>query len=184
MSKIGKQPVEIPENVEVEVGKDAILVAGPKGPLSLQIKPEIKIEVSDGKIYLKRVNDSKMAKSLHGLTRTLIANMVVGVTAGWEKILEVVGTGFTARVSDNKLILNLGFSHPFEFPPPAGISISVTENKIKVEGCDKAKVGEVAAQIRNLRPPDTYTGYGIRYLDEVVKTKPGKIAKAVGVAGG
>lgn len=184
MSKIGQQPVEIPENVTVEVSSNQILVAGPKGSLTLELRPEIKVEVQDSKIYLKRVNESKIARSLHGLTRTLINNLVIGVTNGWEKVLEVVGTGYTARVSDNKLILNLGFSAPFEFTPPAGISLSVSENKIEVTGLDKAKVGEVAAQIRNLRPPDVYSGKGIRYLGEVVKTKPGKAAKAVGVAGG
>lgn len=184
MSKIGKQPVEIPENVKVEVAKDSISVSGPKGTLTLPLRPEVKVELENSKIFLKRANDGKMAKSLHGLIRTLIANMVIGVTAGWEKVLEVVGTGLTAKIEDNKLVLNLGFSHPVEFVPPAGVTLSVIENKIKVEGVDKAKIGEVAARIRALRLPDVYSGKGIRYLGEVVKTRPGKAAKAVGAVGG
>lgn len=181
MSKIGKQPIEITKDNKVEIGPNQISIAGPKGSQTLVLRPEIKLELAENKIYLKRVNETKMAKSLHGLYRTLIYNMMVGVTRGWEKVLEIVGTGFSAKVVDSKLILNLGFSHPIEFTPPPEVSISISENKIKVIGLDKAKVGEVAAQIRALKPPDPYKGKGIRYLQEAVKLKPGKAARMIGM---
>lgn len=184
MSKIGRQPIEIPQEVKVEVNQNQLLISGPKGSQSLNLKPEIKVVLENNRLYIKRTNETAMAKSLHGLTRTLIYNMVVGVSLGWEKNLEVVGTGFAAKMADGKLVLNLGFSHAIEFIPPADVTISVFENKIKIAGLDKAKVGEVAAKIRSKRPPDIYTGFGIRYLGEVVKLKPGKAAKIIGAVGG
>lgn len=180
MSRIGKQPIEIPENVTVEVDAGQISVSGPKGHQVLELKSQIKVEKTDNIVKIVRKNDSKLAKSLHGLTRTLIYNAIIGVTAGFEKTLEVVGTGFTARTEGDKLVLKLGFSHPVEFLPLEGISVSVLENKIKIEGINKAKVGEVAAKIRSFYPPNAYSGKGIRYVGEKLRIKPGKAAKAVG----
>lgn len=180
MSRIGRQPIEIPENVQVQINRDQILVSGPKGELNLSLKPEIKVEITNNELHVKRAKETKMAKSFHGLFRTLIYNMVIGVTEGWEKILEVIGTGFNAKMIDDKLILNLGFSHSIELVPPGDVAISVFENKIKVAGVDKAKVSQVAAQIRAKRPPGIYSGKGIRYLGEVVKIRPGKVAKVIG----
>lgn len=182
MSRIGKQPVEVPENVKVDFLPNQISVTGLKGHQVLELTPQIKVELVGSKIKVTRKNNSKLAKSLHGLTRTLIYNAVIGVTEGFEKTLEVTGTGFAARREDSKLILKLGFSHPVEFFVPEGINITVAENKIKVTGVDKAKVGEVAAKIRLFYPPDAYSGKGIRYVGEKLRIKPGKAAKAVGGA--
>lgn len=180
MSRIGKQPIEIPQEAKVEVDGNQILVSGPKGSQTFQLRSEVKVELEDGKLVVKRKNDSKMAKSLHGLTRTLISNIVVGVTRGWEKTLEVAGTGFAAKTEGEKLVLKLGFSHPVEFTPSEGVSFSVAEGKIKVTGVDKAKVGELAARIRSTYPPNVYSGKGVRYLGEALRKKPGKAAKAIG----
>lgn len=180
MSRIGRQPIEIPEGVQVELSEHQITISGLKGSQVLDLKPQIAIERVDSKIKVLRVNDSKVAKSLHGLTRTLIYNAIVGVTTGFEKTLEVVGTGFVARVEGKKLILKLGFSHPVEFIPPQDINITVSENKIKVEGINKAKVGQVAAKIRSFYPSNVYSGKGIRYVGEKLKIKPGKAARSVG----
>lgn len=180
MSRIGRQPIEIPEGARVELDSSQILVSGPRGSQIIELKPQISLDFRDSKVYVKRKNNTKAAKSLHGLIRTLIYNMLVGVTVGWEKVLEVVGTGFGVKLEGNKLILKLGFSHPVEFISPEGIAISVTENKIKITGVNKAKVGEIAAKIRQLAPPNAYSGKGIRYLDEKLRLKPGKSAKAVG----
>jgi len=183
MSKVGKQPVEIPVDVEIEIDKNLVSVTGPKGAQSLAIHPQISVELVNSQVLVKRKNDAKIAKALHGLTRTLIYNMVVGVTKGWEKIIEVSGTGFGVRFEGGKLILKLGFSHLIEFTPPKGIATEVSENKIKITGANKAKVGEIAAKIRAFSPPNPYSGKGIRYLGEKLKLKPGKAARAVGGIG-
>ncbi len=183
MSRVGNAPIIIPTGVTVEINGHDVVVSGSKGKLELTHLPEVKVEVLEGKIIVKRKNDQKKSKSLHGLTRNLIANMVVGVTEGWTKDLELVGVGFRAAVSGNKLVLNIGFSHTVEIEAPEGISFEVAENtKIKVTGLDKQKVGQVAANIKKVRPPDVYKGKGIRFAGEYIRKKAGKSAK-VGVAG-
>jgi len=183
MSRIGKKPIQIPEGVNVEVKNGAVVVTGPKGSLTVNFRPEIEVLVEDKKILVKRKGENKLAKSLHGLTRTLIANAVEGVTNGFSKSLEVVGTGYRASLEGETLVLAVGFSHLVKVSPPPGIKFEVEgNNKIKVSGIDKALVGQVAAQIRKIRPPDPYKGKGIRYEGEEVKLKPGKAGKA-GAAG-
>jgi len=179
MSRIGKKPITIPEGVTVEVKSGGVVVAGSKGSLTVNFRPEIEILVDDKQILVKRKGENKLAKSLHGLTRTLIANAIEGVTSGFSKSLEVVGTGYRASLEGETLVLAVGFSHLAKVSPPPGIKFEVEEdNKIKVFGIDKALVGQVAAQIRKIRPPDPYKGKGIRYEGEEVKLKPGKAGKA------
>jgi large subunit ribosomal protein L6 len=184
MSRIGKKPIEIPSGVTVKMENGEVVVEGPKGSLKQKIEAEIEIEFSQNQILVTRKSDGGRARALHGTTRQLLFNMVKGVTEGWEKTLEVIGTGYRAGVSGQNLTLALGFSHPVEITPPPEISFKVAENKITVSGINKALVGQMAAKIRATRPPDPYKGKGIRYLGEVLKLKPGKQAKigAVGVA--
>lgn len=183
MSRIGEQPIEIPEGVEIRVTNSEIEVRGPKGSLNLKLRKEIKVKKENGEIIVKRVNETKLAKSLHGLTRTLIANMIEGVTRGFSKTLELIGVGYRAALEDQNLVLKVGFSHPVKITPPPGIRLEVSGRKIKVLGIDKQAVGEVAARIRKIRPPDSYKGKGIRYEGEKIKKKPGKTAKTVGLGG-
>ena len=183
MSRIGQKPIEIPAGVTVEVKPDEVKVVGPKGTLLQKLQPQIKVEVDQGQVKVKRQVDDKLGRSLHGLIRTLIANMIEGVQQGFSKILEVVGTGYRAKLEGQKLILSLGFSHLVELEPPPGIKFEIEANNlVKIRGIDKALVGQVAANIRAIRPPDPYKGKGIRYQDEEVKLKPGKAGK-VGAAG-
>lgn len=183
MSRIGNTPITIPANVTIEKDGDTIVVNGPKGILKMRIVPEIKVEIANDQIILKRKNDQKRIKALHGLTRSLIANMISGVTEGWSKSLELQGVGFRAQSSGDKLTLSLGFSHPVEIQAPVGITFEVTDNtKIKVSGIDKYLVGQMAANLRKIRPPDVYKGKGIRYEGEYVRKKVGKSGK-VGVVG-
>lgn len=183
MSRIGNSPVNIPTGVTVEKTDNKIVVNGPKGTLKMQLVSDIKVEVESDKVIVKRKNDQKRVKSLHGLIRNLIANMVKGVTEGWSKDLELVGVGFRAQTSGEKLILNVGFSHPVEISKPPEITFEVTDNtKIKVSGIDKQLVGQVSANIKKVRIPDVYKGKGIRYQGEYIRKKVGKSAK-VGVAG-
>jgi len=176
MSRIGKMPISIPDGVKVKISNREIVVEGPKGRLDY-ISPEgIFVRVEDKRILVERKSDDRFHKSLHGLVRSLINNMVTGVTSGFEKTLVITGVGYRAQMEGKKLILQLGFSHPVEFPPPPGISIEVEEqNKIKVIGIDKQLVGEVAVKIRRFKPPEPYKGKGIRYIDEKIKRKAGKI---------
>lgn len=184
MSRIGNAPILIPAAVTVEKTGQAILVTGPKGSLKMGFDPLISVEINEGQINVKRKNDLKKVKSLHGLTRNLIANMINGVTAGWDKNLELVGVGFRAQVSGNKLILNVGYSHPVEIESPEGIKFEVVDNvKLKVSGIDKQLVGQIAANIKKVRIPDVYKGKGIRYQGEYIRKKVGKSAK-VGATGG
>lgn len=183
MSRIGNAPILIPSGVNIEKSGSLITVNGVKGTLKIQVEPSINIEVEDGKVIVKRKNDTKKVKSLHGLTRNLIANMIIGVTSLWSKDLELQGVGFRAQSSGNKLILNIGFSHPVEVTAPEGITFEATDNtKIKVSGIDKYLVGQVSANIRSVRPPDVYKGKGVRYVGEYVKKKLGKSGK-VGATG-
>jgi len=178
MSRIGKAPIPIPQGVEIKRAGSTVEVKGPKGALSHAIPEGISIQVEDGVIHVKRKGDAKRERSLHGLSRTLIANMVTGVTAGFEKGLEIVGIGYRAALQGRNLQLSLGYSHPVIYPIPEGIEVEVDkQNKITVKGIDKQQVGQVAAEIRSFRKPEPYKGKGIRYIGEQVRRKAGK-AKA------
>lgn len=176
MSRIGKMPIQIPKGVDVKLEKNNNLtVKGQRGTLTKQFHKDIIIDVDPDKITVKRPSEEKMHRSLHGLTRTLISNMVEGVTNGFEKGLEINGVGYRAQKQGNKLILSLGYSHPVEMQEPSGITVEVpAQNKIIVKGNDKQAVGEFAAQIRAKRKPEVYKGKGIKYLDEVIRRKEGK----------
>jgi large subunit ribosomal protein L6 len=180
MSKIGKLPIEYNSQVQVQEEKGGVTVTGPKGKLSFKLPPEVKVVVANGQVSVQRKDDSDRSKSMHGMSRTLIANMIIGVTEGFEKTLELSGVGFRTQVQGNKLILNIGFSHQVEIEAPEGITFKTTENKITVSGFDKALVGEVASKIRKTRPAEPYKGKGIKYIDEVIRRKAGKAGKAVG----
>lgn len=179
MSKIGKQPVIIPGGVVVSARDSQVNISGPKGNLSFKFQPQIKVNVVEGKVKVTRRNDTKFGKSLHGLTRSIIANMIKGVTEGHQKVLELVGVGYRAAKQGENLILNIGFSHPVIVEPLPQIQIDVKENKIIISGADKAKVGEMAAQIRRIRPPEPYKGKGIKYVDEKIRRKLGKTVKTI-----
>ncbi len=186
MSKVGKKPISVPKEVDVDITKGLVSIKGPKGKLTLGIRPEVAVSLEKKEeeklVKVMRKNDSKLAKSLHGVTRTLIANMIVGVTEGFSKQLKIVGTGYRAKIEAGKLSLSVGFSHPVDFKPPSGIDFALTKKDIiSISGVDKQLVGQVAAQIRNVRPPDVYKGKGIRYKNEVIRKKPGKAVK-VGAA--
>ena len=179
MSRIGKLPVSIPAGVTITVEDgNVVTVKGPKGTLSEKISGEMTLEQDAGVLYVKRPSDDKSHRALHGLTRTLINNMVVGTTNGYEKKLEIVGVGYKAQAQGNGLVINVGYSHPVNFPAPQGITFDVpAPTKITVKGIDKQKVGQVAADIRAVRPPEPYKGKGIRYENEVVRRKEGKTGK-------
>ena len=178
MSRIGRMPVQIPAGVSVEIADgNVVTVKGPKGTLSRELAKEMEITMEEGQVVVKRPNDLKRMKSLHGLTRTLIRNMVVGVSDGYTKILEVNGVGYKAAKSGKKLTLNLGYSHPIEMEDPEGIETKVDGNKITVSGINKEKVGQYAAEIREKRAPEPYKGKGIKYSDEVIRRKVGKAGK-------
>ena len=178
MSRIGRMPIAIPDGVTVTIAENnQATVKGPKGTLERVLPAEMDIKQEGSEIIVTRPNDLKKMKSLHGLTRTLIHNMVVGVTAGYEKTLEVNGVGYRASKSGNKLTLNLGYSHPVEMSDPEGLEAVVDGNKIIVKGIDKEKVGQYAAEIRDKRRPEPYKGKGIKYADEVIRRKVGKTGK-------
>lgn len=182
MSKIGRKPIEIPSGVECNIENNIVTTKGPKGELTLELDSKIKVKKDNNQIIVERENNSKPARSLHGLVRQLIENNVIGVSKGFEKKLEVKGVGYRVSQAGNKLNLSLGYSHPIEFPAPAGIEFKVEKAIITVSGINKQQVGQIAAQIRSLRAPEPYKGKGIRYIDEVIKKKAGKSAKA-GAAG-
>ena len=179
MSRIGRLPVEIPAGVEITVAENNVVtVKGPKGTLTESLPVEMDIKVENNQVVVTRPNDLKKMKSLHGLTRTLINNMVVGVTEGYQKVLEVNGVGYRAAKSGKTLTLNLGYSHPVEMEDPEGVESTVEgQNKIIVKGIDKEKVGQYAAEIRDKRRPEPYKGKGIKYADEVIRRKVGKTGK-------
>ena len=176
MSRIGRLPVAVPAGVTVEIAENNVVtVKGPKGTLTREFAPEMEIKKEGETIVVTRPNDLKRMKSLHGLTRTLINNMVVGVTQGYEKVLEINGVGYRAAKSGKKLTLNLGYSHPVEMEDPEGIETVLDgQNKITVKGISKEKVGQYAAEIRDKRRPEPYKGKGIKYADEVIRRKVGK----------
>lgn len=181
MSRIGKLPVTIPSGVTVKLEGNTLTVKGPKGELTRELHPAIAVTVEGDHIVVSRPSDEKLHRSLHGTTRALINNMVTGVTKGFSKSLEIVGTGYRAAKSGNKLTLTLGFSHPIEVEPPAGLEIEVpSANTIVVKGADKEAVGQLAANIRAIKEPEVYLGKGIRYAGEQIKLKPGKAGKAGG----
>jgi large subunit ribosomal protein L6 len=179
MSRIGKKPITIPAGVSVDIdSKNLVTVKGPKGQLQEQINKDIKINIENDELTVERPTNNKVHRSLHGLSRTLINNMVEGVTKGYEKKLQVVGVGYRAAKQGNKLTLNLGFSHPVEMIDPEGITVEVpTPNEILVKGINKQAVGNYSAKIREWREPEPYKGKGIRYSDEVVRRKEGKTGK-------
>ena len=177
MSRIGNKPIEIPAGVTVDVGPGRVAVNGPKGELSQRVDPDMKIELTDGVLTVARPTDRGEHRALHGLTRSLIANMVIGVTDGYEKRLQITGVGYRAKPAGKGLELSLGFSHPISVAAPEGIEFEVPQpTEIVVRGIDKQLVGEVAAQIRRHRPPEPYKGKGVRYADEHVRRKVGKRA--------
>lgn len=181
MSRIGKLPIPIPEGVTLQVKGQTVEVKGPKGTLTQDVLPEAQVRI-DGQQALVTVKDAniKRERALWGLYRTLIANMVEGVTKGYEKKLEINGIGFKAAVQGTSVVLNLGFSHPVNFPLPAGITGKVEKNILTLGGIDKQLVGETAAKIRELKPPEPYKGKGIKYVEEVIRRKAGKVVKAGG----
>ena len=178
MSRIGKMPVELPAGVTVEIKEgNVVTVKGSKGTLTRELPVEMEIRQEDNKVIVSRPNDLKRMKSLHGLTRTLIHNMVTGVSQGYSKVLEVNGVGYRAAKQGKKLVLNLGYSHPVEMEDPDGIETVVDGNNIIVKGISKEKVGQYAAEIRGKRAPEPYKGKGIKYADEVIRRKVGKTGK-------
>ncbi len=180
MSRIGRMPITVPNGVTVSITEDAVQVTGPKGELSRPVNPDIAVTQQDNVLTVTRPSDNKEHRSLHGLTRSLVANMVQGVSLGFEKYLEIVGVGYRAEQNGNNLTLRIGYSHPVEVVPLPGISLAVEGSRIKVSGIDKEVVGEMAARIRRVRRPDAYKGKGIRYAGEKVRLKPGKAGKVVG----
>jgi large subunit ribosomal protein L6 len=178
MSRVGKKPIEIPSGVTVTVNGNTVTVKGPKGELTRTFHPDMTITVEDNVIKVTRPSDEKHHRALHGTTRSLLANMVEGVSKGYEKALELVGVGYRAAKQGKKLVLNVGFSHPVEIEPEEGLEIEVpSQTRIVVKGADKQRVGELAAKIRAVRPPEPYKGKGIRYEGEVVRLKEGKTGK-------
>lgn len=180
MSRLGKKPVEVPKEVKIEVKDRSIFVEGPKGKLSRSLSDRVTVEIKDGKLLVARVADTKMDRAFHGLTRALIINMIKGVTEGYVKEMEIQGVGYRAAVQGNVLNMQLGFSHPVNFSIPDGIKIEAPKNtQVIIRGIDKEMVGQVAAQIRAVCPPEPYKGKGIRFAGEYVKKKVGK-AQATG----
>lgn len=175
MSRIGRKPISLPAGVEVKVDGNVVAVKGPKGELTQAIPAEISVVLEDGVLRVERPSDDKKHRALHGLSRALLANMVTGVTAGFEKKMEMVGVGYRAQMQGKKLVINIGFSHPVEVEAPAGIEFEVpAPTKITVKGIDKQLVGNTAAHIRAIREPEPYKGKGIKYENEVVRRKAGK----------
>ena len=175
MSRIGKQPIAIPAGVTINIDNNFVCVKGPKGELSRQINKDMNLEIQDGTLTVTRPTDEKLHRSMHGLSRTLIANMVVGVTQGYSKTLEIAGVGYRAAKAGSNLNLTLGFSHPVVIEPPTGITIEVpAPNKIIINGINKEEVGAMAAKIRSLREPEPYKGKGIKYEGEIIRRKAGK----------
>jgi large subunit ribosomal protein L6 len=181
MSRIGRLPIAVPSTVDVTIDGRQLTVKGPKGTLSRELHPDMAVAKEDGTIVVSRPTEQKTHKQLHGLTRTLVNNMVVGVTDGYRKGLEITGVGYRATLNGKKLTLNLGYSHPIEIDPPDGISFEVENpTRLAVVGIDKELVGQVAAQVRATRKPEPYKGKGVRYAGEVVRRKAGKAGKVGG----
>ncbi len=181
MSRIGRMPVAIPPGVEVTVDGSRVRVRGPKGELERTFHPDMRVEVQDGAVVVYRPTDSRHHRALHGLTRALLNNMVRGVTEGFSVELEIHGTGYRASKQGDRLVLQVGYTHPVELEPPPGIQFEVPQpNRVVVRGTDKELVGQVAAKVRAVRPPDPYKGKGIRYAQEALRLRPGKAGRAAG----
>ncbi len=175
MSRIGKKPIDIPAGVKVSVSGETVAVEGKGGKLSIALPPHVAVEVKENQVLVSQTDEVREAGAMHGLARSLINNMVIGVSVGFKKELSIVGVGYKATLAGNKLTLNLGFSHPIVYQLPDGIKLTVEDGtKMVVSGCDKQLVGETAAQIRRFRPPEPYKGKGIRYVDERIILKEGK----------
>ncbi|MEE8356028.1 MAG: 50S ribosomal protein L6 [Anaerolineales bacterium] len=179
MSRIGRLPVEIPTGVDVKITGSHVKIKGPKGEMEYTFSPNIEISSKDSEIIVSRPSDAREMRSLHGTTRSLIQNMVTGVTDGFQKELQLVGVGYRASMQGNNLVLNVGYSHSVEVEPPPGVSFEVGERaqQVFISGIDKQKVGQIAADIRKVRPPEPYKGKGIRYKDEYIRRKAGKAGK-------
>ena len=181
MSRVGQMPITVPQGVVVAIEQNKVTIIGPGGELNRSFNPEMSIILEDDTLMVSRPSDGREHRSLHGLTRSLLANMVEGVSSGFAKELEIVGVGYRAEKTGDNLVFRVGFSHTVEVVPLPGVSLNVEgNNRIKVSGIDKEAVGEMAARIRAIRPPDAYKGKGIRYAGEYVRLKPGKAGKAVG----
>lgn len=178
MSRIGKKPIEIPAGVEVKIADGKVMVKGPKGALVQEFRPEVLVEAKDNKIFVSLKTQNKKTRALWGTMRAILANIVKGVIEGYQKKLQIEGVGYRARLEGDDLILQVGFSHPVQIKKEPGIAFSVEKNIITISGIDKAKVGETAARIRAVKPPEPYKGKGIRYVGEVVRKKMGKKAVA------
>jgi large subunit ribosomal protein L6 len=177
MSRIGKKPIPVPSGVDIKVDGATVKVKGPKGELTRTFQPNMKIRLENGELLVERPTDDKKDRALHGLTRALLANMVQGVTEGFKKTLEIIGVGYRAEKKGKNLIVSVGYSHPVEYPEPEGITLTTpAPTTIVVEGIDKQKVGQVAAELREFRRPEPYKGKGIRYQGEQVRRKAGKTA--------
>ena len=179
MSRVGRLPIEVPAGVDVKIDGSYVKVKGPKGEMEFTFTPEMAIKKEDGTIVVERPSDQPTHRALHGTTRSILNNMITGVSEGFERVLEIEGVGYRAEVSGKNLVINVGFSHPVTVNPPEGITFEVDMKvrQIKVSGYDKQVVGQVAADIRKLRPPEPYKGKGIRYKGEYVRRKPGKAGK-------
>jgi large subunit ribosomal protein L6 len=178
MSRIGKKPIELPKGVKLEVKDGIVSVQGPKGQLERPLLAGMELEMTDGQVLVKRLSDDKRSRSYHGLMRTLVANMVDGVSKGFEKKLEIVGIGYRSELKGTMLVLYLGYSHPIEFPLPEGISAEVEkQTQVTIKGINKELVGQISAKIRDLRKPDPYKGKGVKYANEVLRKKAGKTGK-------
>lgn len=178
MSRIGKKPIQIPENVKVEIEEQKITIRGPKGELFLNIRPEIEVKVADKEILVIPKINTKNTKAFWGLTRVLLSNMIKGITKGYEKKLEIQGIGYKFQLSGNNLLINVGLSHPIEIKAPSGINFSIEKNIITVSGINKELVGQIAANIKKVKPVEPYKGKGIKYVGEIVRRKAGKKAIA------
>ena len=177
LSRIGRKPIPLPDGVQVEVQYGGVKVTGPKGTIEQKYHPEVVVKIEDGEVLVERQSDKKFHHALHGLTRSLIANAVTGVSEGFTRSLEIMGVGYRVAEAGNGIILNVGFSHPVEIHPEEGVTMEVEgNNRVHVRGIDKQKVGQLAAQVRRVRPPNAYKEKGIRYSDEVLHFKPGKAA--------
>jgi large subunit ribosomal protein L6 len=179
MSRVGKKPIEIPSGVETKIEAGKITVKGPLGELSQDVHPKLAVKKEAGKLFVERPSDQKMYRELHGMTRNLIANMVIGVSKGYEKVLDISGVGFKAAAHGSNLMLNLGFSHPIVFPLPKAIKATVDakQTQIVLKSADKQLIGQIAANLRNLKKPEPYKGKGIKYNTEVIHRKEGKAGK-------
>ena len=177
LSRIGRKTIPIPNGVTVDVGYGEVTVTGPRGVLTQSYHPDVVVKVEDGQIVVERLSERKFHHALHGLTRSLVANAVVGVTDGYSKTLELMGVGYRVQAAGDGVILNVGYSHPVEFHPPEGVTMEVEgNNRVHVRGIDKQKVGQLAARVRRVRPPNAYKEKGIRYQGELLRFKPGKSA--------